>query len=89
MKTEAQVDYIMAFIPEKSRKRWCGGERGDCACMGCVQISSRELMFVHTYQRAFYGDPEYLDESKFAPEIVEQCKPTKQEWAAWMVRHDL
>lgn len=75
------VDAVMNSIPEEWRSRWCGGEHGPCACMGCVQIGNRLIM---AGLRVTQCDPEYIDESKIPPEIYAKYKVTKEEWSAWM-----
>lgn len=87
MKTPEQVDAIMERIDERSRYRWCGGERGPCACMGCVQICSRSLMYEKTYQTEHRGDPEYIDYRRFPPIVHERYGVTREEWEAWKERH--
>ena len=45
MQTREQlVDEVMQEIPSQWRRRWCGGEAGPCACLGCVQIGNRRVM---------------------------------------------
>lgn len=78
------VDQIMQTIPEKWRDRWCGGERGPCACMGCVQIGNRLIMAQETTGDRYHGDPEYIDERKITKEIYNKYKITKEEWETWM-----
>lgn len=90
MKTEQQVDALMATIPEKFRQRWCasiepGG--GGCACMGCVQICNRAVMVERLTGIKFHGDPEYIDERKIPADVYAECKISRQEWEAWMVRN--
>lgn len=38
-RTEQYVDEIMHGVPERSRYRWCNSNL--CACMGCVNMSTR------------------------------------------------
>lgn len=33
---ESLLNLVMMHIPPSHRYRWCGGEMGPCACMGCV-----------------------------------------------------
>lgn len=87
MKTTQEVDSLMATVPESWRYRWCGGERGPCACMGCVQIGNRYAMVKATTGRHFPGDPEYINESQLPAEIVAKTKITREEWLAWKQRH--
>lgn len=42
MKTEAEIDALMAQIPERVRRHWC--ESKACACRGCVQASNRVML---------------------------------------------
>lgn len=77
------VDVVMQSIPEEWRERWCGGERGPCGCMGCVQIGNRLIM---AGLKVAQCDPEYIDESKIPPETYQKYKVTKDEWLAWKRR---
>jgi len=86
-KTIEQVDAIMARIDEPDRYRWCGAENGPCACLGCVQICSRSLMYEKTFARQHRGDPEYIDERRIPPVIREAFRITHEEWEAWKLRH--
>ena len=83
----AQVDAIMRTIPEDWRYRWCGGERGPCACLGCVQIGNRMIMVERHYGHKFQGDPEYIVESQFPPDIYNELKVTREEWQDWESRY--
>ena len=83
MKTFNQVNAIMLAIPENSRYYWCGGERGPCACLGCVQVCNRVIMYEKTLDKIFIGDPEYIDESKIPKDIFNKYKITKEEWEMW------
>lgn len=74
------VDAVMQTIPAEYRTRWCGGENGPCACMGCVQVCNRLVM---TGRKITQCDPEYIDESKIPADVY---KVTKDEWQAWMQR---
>jgi len=78
------VDAVMRTIPEQWRTRWCGAEAGACACMGCVQIGNRLVM---AGLRPDQVDPEYIDESKVAPERYRKYKISKAEWLEWMRRY--
>ncbi len=78
---DKDVDAIMQSIPEEWRNRWCGGEQGPCACMGCVQIGNRLIM---TGRSVYNCDPEYIDESTIPKKIYKMFKITKEEWEAWM-----
>lgn len=75
------VDYVMQTIPPEWRRRWCGGERGPCGCMGCVQIGNKLVMVGKTASQI---DPEYINESSIPEEIYKKFKVTKEEWLAWM-----
>lgn len=77
------VDAVMQTIPEEWRTRWCGGENGGCACMGCVQIGNRLIM---AGRKVTQCDPEYIDETKIDPDTYKKFKVTKDEWIAWMAR---
>lgn len=89
MKSVEQVDAIMAAIPEGWRKRWCGGERGACACMGCVQIGNRAVIAEKIAGQPYRGDPEYIDEAKLQShgQVYQDNKVTREEWEAWSARH--
>lgn len=88
-KTPAQVEAIMASIPERWRTRWCGGEHGPCGCMGCVQIGNRAVILKKITGRPYLGDPEYIDEAKLQEhrEVYEAHKLSRAEWESWMSRH--
>jgi hypothetical protein len=88
-KTEQQVDSIMAAIPEEWRRRWCGGERGACACLGCVQIGNRAVIAEKITGQPYRGDPEYIDENRLCEHgaVYDDNKITREEWDAWMLRH--
>lgn len=87
-KTTEQIDSIMASItPIEFRYRWCGGENGPCACLGCVQICSRALMYEKVYGAKCPFDPERLVVESFPLDIREACTITREEWEAWKVRH--
>ncbi len=86
MKSEAEVDALMSQIPECWRENWCGGERGLCACMGCVQIGNRTIM-ARENGTPHSGDPEYINEQEINPEVRQRLKITREEWEAWMKRH--
>jgi len=83
MKTLAEINKIMETIPTEWRHRWCGGENGPCACMGCVQIGNRFLMYKEMAGKAHHGDPEYVDEASIPKEIYKNIKITKEEWELW------
>jgi hypothetical protein len=84
MKTLKEINDIMQTIPEEWRIRWCGGENGPCACMGCVQIGNRMIMFKEAEGRDFHFDPEYINEQAIPPDIYEKYKITKEEWKLWI-----
>ena len=75
------VDTVMQTMPAEWRTRWCGGESGPCACMGCVQIGNRLVM---VGLKAHQCDPEYIDETKIAADIYKKYKVTKEEWSEWL-----
>lgn len=75
------VDAVMQTMPPEWRTRWCGGERGACACLGCVQIGNRLVM---TGRTSAMCDPEYIDERKIPAEVYKKYKVTKEEWENWM-----
>ena len=77
------VDATMQTIPENWRKRWCGGENGPCACMGCVQIGNRLVM---AGLQVHQVDPEHIDETKIPKEIFDRLKISRAEWENWMQR---
>lgn len=87
-KTDAQIDAIMAAIPEDSRRRWCGGERGPCACLGCVQICNRAVIVEKITGEKYLGDPEYIDETKLQAygAVYEDHKLSRVEWESWLSR---
>ncbi len=74
------VGAIMQSIPAGWRNRWCGGENGPCACVGCVQIGNRLIM---TGLKVHQVDPEYINEAKIPKEIYDRFKITKLEWETW------
>ena len=82
-----EVDAIMNTIPPAWRERWCGGEDGPCACMGCVQIGNRYVMARKTTGHEYRGDPERIDERKIPPTIYAKYKITRQEWDEWRARN--
>lgn len=82
-----EVDAIMSTIPEQSRLRWCGGENGVCACMGCVQVCNRVVMWEKATGRKFTGDPEYIQESRIPLEIYDAHKISRADWEAWKTRN--
>ena len=83
MKSLGEIDAIMQSIPLEWRMRWCGGERGPCACMGCVQIGNRMIMFEKANERRFLGDPEYINEFDIPKEIYQKYKVSREEWELW------
>lgn len=84
MKSLSEIKSIMNTIPEAWRERWCGGEYGACACLGCVQVGNRMIMYEKTKESKFFGDPEYINESSIPPEIYKKYKITKEEWEFWL-----
>lgn len=89
MKTEPTVDAIMRAIPEGWRMRWCGGEEGACACMGCVQVGNRAVIAEQITGEKYSGDPEYLNEAKLQAHgaVYTDHKISREEWEAWKSRH--
>jgi hypothetical protein len=83
MKSIEETNRIMQKIPLEWRNRWCGGENGACACLGCVQIGNRAVMAEELTGQSYSGDPEYINEGKIPKEIREKLKITKEEWLAW------
>ncbi len=81
------VDVVMQTIPEEWRSRWCGGENGPCACMGCVQIGNRVIMVETVTGTKYRGDPEYISETKMPAEVYDRFKITRPEWEDWMRRN--
>jgi len=77
------VDAVMQTIPAEWRTRWCGGESGPCACMGCVQVGNRLAMSGRT---AAQCDPEYIDERKIPADVYVKYKVSHGEWVDWMRR---
>jgi hypothetical protein len=61
----------------------CGGEYGQCACIGCVQIGNRYIMAKETLGKDYEFDPEYIDESCIPKDIYNKYKITKEEWKLW------
>jgi hypothetical protein len=91
MKTELQVDAIMEEIPEGWRARWCGGENGACACIGCVQIGNRAVIAEKITGEKYRGDPEHISEAKLQAHsaVYAEHKLSREEWDAWMSRHHI
>lgn len=86
MRTFAEIDAIMQTIPEEWRARWCGGENGGCACLGCVQVGNRLVMAKEVNGREYQGDPEYIAEHKIPVNVYQQYKITRPEWDLWMAQ---
>jgi hypothetical protein len=86
---ESRVDAIMARIPETWRDRWCGGETGPCACMGCVQTGNKKVIAEKIAGQRYTGDPEYIDEFMLMAhaDIYAANKITRGDWDAWRARH--
>lgn len=86
MKTPEQIDQVMQSIPVEWQSRWCGGERGACACLGCVQIGNRAVIVEKITGEPYRGDPEYIDEAKLKEygALYTDNKVTREEWEAWM-----
>lgn len=87
MKTPEQVDAIMDRIDEDSRYRWCGGESGPCACIGCVQNVCQVQAFERHYGFKYRGDPERIRIIPIPAETRNEFLPTREEWEAWKERH--
>lgn len=87
MKKIETINFIMNTIPKNWQYRWCGGEYGACACVGCVQIGNRIIMWEQTTKRQFFGDPEHIDEKQIPKNIYSKYKITKQEWEEWKERN--
>ena len=89
MKTDEQVDSIMSAIPAEWRRNWCGGERGPCFCLGCVQIGNRAVISEKIRGKPYMGDPEYISEEKLREHgaLYTDNKISREEWEAWMQRH--
>ena len=85
MKKLEEIKAIMDTIPIEWRKRWCGAENVPCACLGCVQIGNRIIMYGKASGNKFIGDPEYIDESKIPKEIYDKYKISKEEWELWSI----
>lgn len=83
MKTDNELNEIMQTIPKEWHDRWCGGEYGPCACMGCVQVGNRLIMVKEMTGSKYNGDPEHINESRIPPEIYNKYKITKDEWKLW------
>ena len=81
MKTFEEINKIMLTIPEKWRYHWCKAEV--CACLGCVQVGNRVVMYEKDTGKKFMGDPEYIAEQKITNTIYEKYKVTKEEWELW------
>jgi len=84
MKNIDEIKKIMSTIPKEWQEHWCGGEHGMCACMGCVQIGNRMIMYEKATGNRFYGDPEYINEASIPVEIYEKYKISKEEWFLWI-----
>lgn len=88
MKREAQVDAVLQAIPARWRTRWCGAEKGACACMGCVQTGNRQVIAEKITGEPWRGDPEYIDEARLRAHgaVYAENKVSRVEWEAWMSR---
>ena len=84
MKTLKEINEIMNTIPLTWRKRWC--ECQYCACVGCVQIGNRIIMYEKATGKKFVGDPEYISETEISQAIYDKYKISKEEWQLWMNR---
>lgn len=89
--TDEDVDAIMLRIPERWRTRWCGGEYGECACNGCVQVGNRAIIAEEITGAPYVGDPERISESalmKRDAETYTANKITHDAWLSWMRRQE-
>jgi hypothetical protein len=89
MKTTEQVDHIMAGIPPAWRDRWCGGENGTCACLGCVYTGSKAVVAGKIAGTPYRGDPEGISEDALRrnhPNEHAKYMLTRDEWTAWQAR---
>jgi len=84
LKTLKEINEIMNTIPLEWRKRWC--ESQYCACVGCVQIGNRIIMYEKATGKKFVGDPEYISETEISQAIYDKYKISKEEWQLWMNR---
>ena len=84
MKSHNEISRIMEAIPPNCQKRWCGAEGGTCACMGCVQIGNRVIMYEDVAGDKFQGDPEHINETKIPDDVFKKYKITKEEWEWWL-----
>lgn len=88
MKSPLVVDALMEAIPASCRTRWCGGEKGPCACLGCVQVANRAVIAEKIRGEPYRGDPEHLSEAKLQThgQLYTDNKVTREEWEAWRLR---
>ena len=88
MKSEAEVDAIMAAMPENCRTHWCNRGEAACACIGCVEIGNRAVIIEKITGVKFTGDPERIDEGKLREhgEVYTSNKVEREEWQCWMRR---
>lgn len=86
MKSDAQIDAIMAAIPKAWQRYWCGASF--CACKGCVQTGNKAVIFQKIAGRQYSGDPEYINEAalKLQGALYSDNKLTREEWQSWMNR---
>jgi len=89
MKTDAQIDAIMAAIPEQWRARWCSSRL--CACLGCVQTGNKAVIAQKITGEEYRGDPEYISEAKLREHgaVYEDHKLSREEWDSWMKRQSV
>lgn len=88
MKTDEQVDTIMLAIPKGWRSRWCGGEAGSCACLGCVYTGSKAVVASKILGAPYLGDPEHIPEPRLRihKDLYDKYMLTREEWEAWTKR---
>ena len=84
MKTIDEINAIMETIPTEWRDKWCGGENGACACLGCVQIGNRIAMHKEATGLNIIADPEHIDELLIPEDIHQKYKINRDEWDLWM-----
>jgi len=44
-------------------------------------------MFEEFHGAPFHGDPEYINQMAYPPEVQQKFTITREEWEAWKVRH--
>lgn len=86
---QKRVDDLMSTFNEQSQLNWCGKSPTGCACLGCVQICNRKVMYDEAHDMNYQGDPEYIIEEAIPRDIYRKHKITKEQWVDWLARHDL